>query len=77
MISGSAPAPHVDLSVYVLAAVDEHLATFQRIRDLLSAGIPVDAGDRRALAADSIAAAARYVATMSSALDLTGRAERR
>ena len=30
-----APAPDVDLSVYVLAAVDGHLATFARIRDLL------------------------------------------
>lgn len=65
-----APTPDVDLSVYVLAAVDEHLATFQRIRDLLRAGCTIDAGDRRALAADSVAVAARYASAMSKALDL-------
>lgn len=77
LILSSVPAPDVDLSVYVLAVVDEHLAAVQRIRDLLGAGMPVDAGDRRALAVDSIALAARYVATMSNALDLTSGAERR
>ncbi|GID93770.1 hypothetical protein ACFQFC_07020 [Amorphoplanes digitatis] len=64
-----APTPDVDLSVYVLAAVDEHLATFQRIRELLRAGCTIDAGERRALAVDSVAVAARYAATMGKALD--------
>jgi hypothetical protein len=67
----SAPEPDVDLSVFVLAAVDDHLADFQRIRDLLSSGGPVDAGGRRALAVHSAALAGRYAARMSSALDLT------
>ncbi|MET8151675.1 hypothetical protein ACIBSW_38205 [Actinoplanes sp. NPDC049668] len=65
-----APTPDVDLSVYVLAAVDEHLATFARIREMLRAGCTIDAGERRALAVDSAAVAARYAATMSKALDL-------
>ncbi|MEU7907653.1 hypothetical protein [Actinoplanes sp. NPDC049118] len=66
----NAPTPDVDLSVYVLAAVDEHLATFQRIRAMLRTGCTIDAGDRRALAVDSVAVAARYAAAMSKALDL-------
>jgi hypothetical protein len=67
----SAPQPDVDLSVFVLDAVDEHLANFQRIRNLLSAGGPVDAGGRRALAVHSAALAGRYAARMSGVLDLT------
>jgi hypothetical protein len=67
-----APTPDVDLSVYVLAAIDEHLAGFQRIRDLLRAGCTIGAGERRALAADSVALAARYASAMSKALESAG-----
>lgn len=64
----SVPAPAVDLSVFVLAAVDDHIAVFQRIRDRLDPGCLIAAGDRQSLAAASVAAATQYVLQMSSAL---------
>ncbi|WP_148307967.1 hypothetical protein [Actinoplanes friuliensis] len=64
------PAPAVDLSVFVLATVDDHIAAFERIRGHLSAGRPIGAGHRLTLAADSVALAAQYVSRMSSALEL-------
>jgi hypothetical protein len=67
----SQPTPDADLSVFVRVAVDEHLAAVQHIRSRLCAGRSIDLGGRRVLALESVAAADRFRAKMSSALRWT------
>ncbi|MET0424995.1 MAG: hypothetical protein ABW046_14015, partial [Actinoplanes sp.] len=60
--------PDVDLLVYVLQAVDEHLAALQQIRTELKAGRPIGPGGRLALALESVEVAAQFVEKMNRAL---------
>lgn len=64
----SKPTPELDLSAFVLAAVDDHLAVLQHLRNRLRAGRSIGPGGRRALALASVAAAGEFVATMNRAL---------
>ena len=62
------PAPDVDLSVFVLVALDEHLADLQRVRDRLCAHRPTDLGGRRALVLEGVASADRFTAAVRHAV---------
>lgn len=64
------PAPEVDLSTYVLAAVDEHLATLQSVRRQLAATRKVDPGTCWNAAENSVSSARRYAEEMAQALRL-------
>jgi len=73
---GMAAAPHrspilepdVDLLIYVLRAVDDHLAALQQIRTELRAGRPTGPGGRLALALESVEVAGQFVEKMNRAL---------
>jgi hypothetical protein len=57
-----------DVSAYVLAALDEHLAVLSRIRDGMRVGGTVSPGTRRALALDGVAHATRFADAVGRAL---------
>lgn len=65
-----AAVPEADLSSYVLAALDEHLAVLHAIRDQLTTARPIHPGARRAAAAHSVAAARDYADEVARALNL-------
>lgn len=62
------PAPDVDLSVYVLVALDDHLADLQRVRDRLRANRSFDLGGRRALVLEGVASADRFTSAVRHAI---------
>jgi len=64
------PAPEVDLSTYVLAAVDAHLATLQSVRSQLAATRKIDPGTCWSAAESSVSSARRYAEEISQALRL-------
>jgi hypothetical protein len=64
------PAPEVDLSTYVLAVVDEHLAILQSVRSQLAATRKVDPGTCWHAAESSVTSARRYAEEITHALRL-------
>ena len=64
------PMPEVDLSVYVLAAVDRHLAALQAVRHQLVMSRAVEPGACWNAAALSVSAAQRYADEVARALRL-------
>ena len=64
------PVPEADLSAYVLAAVDEHLAALAAIRRQLVMSRPVEPGARWNAAALSVLSARRYADDVASALGI-------
>jgi hypothetical protein len=64
------PPPDIDLSMYVLAAVDEHLAMLQSVRRALTTSRKIEPGTRWAAAEISVSSALRYADEMTRALRL-------
>jgi hypothetical protein len=57
-----------DLSVYVLALLDDHLSAMHEIRERMRIGTTTALGARHALALDSITTAEAYADALSRAL---------
>ena len=65
------PTPEVDVSAYVLAAVDDHLAMMKSVRHQLATCRKIEPGTRWTAAATSVSSARRYAEEMTRALRLT------
>ena len=57
-----------DLSAYVLRLLDDHLEAMLNVRDRLRVSGPVNPGERRTIALDSVFLAESYANRLSQAL---------
>jgi hypothetical protein len=68
MTTDAAPITEIDLSAYVLALLDEHVAAMRAVRDRMRVGGTISPGERYAIALDSVTIAESYAARLTRAL---------